>query len=92
MGLELLQGGGERDALRQELERNISELDQLIGEILLASRLDAKEADLGTVELVDLVPLCAEECAHRRPAGLCGRGAAGSGRAQTAAPRRAQFA
>jgi signal transduction histidine kinase len=64
MGLELLQGGGERDALRQELERNISELDQLIGEILLASRLDAKEADLGAVELVDLVPLCAEECAH----------------------------
>ena len=63
MGLELLQGGGERDALRQELERNISELDQLIGEILLASRLDAKEADLGAVELVDLVPLCAEECA-----------------------------
>jgi signal transduction histidine kinase len=64
MGLELLQGGGERDALRQELERNISELDQLIGEILLASRLDAKQADLGAVELVDLVPLCAEECAH----------------------------
>lgn len=64
MGLELLQGGGERDALRQELERNISELDQLIGEILLASRLDAKEADLGAMELVDLVALCAEECAH----------------------------
>lgn len=64
MGLELLQGGGERDALRQELERNISELDQLIGEILLASRLDAKAADLGAVESVDLVALCAEECAH----------------------------
>ena len=64
MGLELLQGGGERDALRQELERNISELDQLIGEILLASRLDAQQADLGAVERVDLVPLCAEECAH----------------------------
>ena len=64
MGLELLQGGGERDALRQELERNISELDQLIGEILLASRLDAKVADLGAVETLDLVALCAEECAH----------------------------
>ncbi len=64
MGLELLQGGDARDALRLELERNISELDQLIGEILLASRLDAKEADLGAVELVDLVPLCAQECAH----------------------------
>jgi len=64
MGLELLQGGGERDALRQELERNISELDQLIGEILLASRLDAKEADLGAVETVDLLSLCAQECSH----------------------------
>jgi signal transduction histidine kinase len=64
MGLELLEGGGDREALRQELERNISELDQLIGEILLASRLDAKEADLGANEVLDLVPLCAQECAH----------------------------
>ncbi len=64
MGLELLEGGGDREALREELERNISELDQLIGEILLASRLDAKEADLGAIEMLDLVPLCAQECAH----------------------------
>lgn len=64
MGLELLEGGGNREALRDELERNISELDQLIGEILLASRLDAKQADLGAVEVLDLVPLCAQECAH----------------------------
>jgi len=30
----------------------------------LASRLDAREADMGTVESVDLVGLCAEECAR----------------------------
>jgi len=36
----------------------------LIDEILLASRLDAREADVGTVETVDLVGLAAEECAR----------------------------
>ena len=40
------------------------ELDQLIDEILLSSRLEAKEADLGTVEAVDLVGIAAEECAR----------------------------
>ena len=49
---------------RQEIVRNMAELDQLIDEILLASRLDAKEADMGAVEAVDLVGLCAEECAR----------------------------
>lgn len=49
---------------RQEILRNMFELDQLIDEILLASRLDAREADMGTVEAVDLVGLCAEECAR----------------------------
>ena len=42
----------------------MGELDQLIDEILLASRLDAKEADLGTVEHVDLIGLASEECAR----------------------------
>jgi signal transduction histidine kinase len=50
--------------LRAEIQRNISELDQLIDEILLASRLDAREADMGTVELIDLVGLSAEESAR----------------------------
>ena len=63
MGLELL-GPAAGAAAQQEIARNIAELDQLIEEILLASRLDAKEADLGTVEPVDLVGLCAEECAR----------------------------
>lgn len=63
MGLELLGGQGNA-AAKDEISRNISELDQLIEEILLASRLDAKEADMGTIEAVDLVGLCAEECAR----------------------------
>jgi len=63
MGLELM-GGTSSSAFRQEIERNIAELDQLIEEILLASRLDAREADMGTIESVDLVGLAAEECAR----------------------------
>jgi signal transduction histidine kinase len=68
MGLELLEGPAVDAAshLRSRLEilRNMAELDQLIAEILLASRLDAQEADIGTEEPVDLVGLCAEECAR----------------------------
>jgi signal transduction histidine kinase len=63
MGLELM-GGTANPHFRDEISRNIAELDQLIEEILLASRLDAKEADLGTVESVDLTGLVAEECAR----------------------------
>ena len=63
MGLEFL-GADSSDVAKQEITRNIAELDQLIDEILLASRLDAQEADLGTVETVDLMGLCAEECAR----------------------------
>jgi signal transduction histidine kinase len=63
MGLELM-GSNTSPTARDEISRNIGELDQLIDEILLASRLDAKEADLGTVEAVDLVGLSAEECAR----------------------------
>ncbi len=68
MGLELLNSpAAEPSALdrhRAEITRNMAELDQLIDEILLASRLDAREADMGTIEAVDLVGLCAEECAR----------------------------
>jgi signal transduction histidine kinase len=63
MGLELM-GNNTSPTAKNEISRNIGELDQLIDEILLASRLDAKEADLGTVEAVDLVGLSAEECAR----------------------------
>jgi len=63
MGLELM---GERPSpkAREEISRNIGELDQLIDEILLASRLDASEADIGTIEAVDLTGLAAEECSQ----------------------------
>ncbi|MBX9818850.1 MAG: HAMP domain-containing protein, partial [Burkholderiaceae bacterium] len=63
MGMELM-GSSPSPGFKAEISRNISELDQLIEEILLASRLDAKEADMGTVESVDLVGLAAEECAR----------------------------
>jgi len=47
---------------KQGLERDIAELDQLIDEVLLASRLDAvSELE---VEDVDLMALAAEECAR----------------------------
>jgi len=68
MGLELMDTPTTNPAVRErtqhEILRNMAELDQLIDEILLASRLDAREADMGTVESVDLVGLCAEECAR----------------------------
>ncbi len=55
---------GASPAAREEISRSIAELDLLVDEILLASRLDAREADLGTVEPVDLIGLLAEECAR----------------------------
>jgi signal transduction histidine kinase len=63
MGLELM-SAGTSSAFKAEITRNINELDQLIEEILLASRLDTREADLGTIESVDLIGLAAEECAR----------------------------
>ncbi len=63
MGMELMDGAP-TPAQRHEILRNIGELDQLIDEILLASRLDARESDVGTVEAVDLTGLAAEECAR----------------------------
>jgi two-component system, OmpR family, sensor kinase len=63
MGLELMEPGNSA-ASQDEIRRNIGELDQLIDEILLASRLDAKESDVGTFEAVDLTGLAAEECAR----------------------------
>ncbi|MFT3778537.1 MAG: ATP-binding protein [Ottowia sp.] len=59
-----LSGTAAGASARAEISRNIAELDQLVDEILLASRLDAREADLGTVEPVDLIGLLAEECAR----------------------------
>ena len=63
MGLELMDGGA-ASAQRQEISRSIKELDQLIDEILLASRLDARQADAEPFEALDLTGLAAEECAR----------------------------
>jgi signal transduction histidine kinase len=63
MGMELM-GPSSSPSFQDEIRRNIEELDQLVDEILLASRLDAKETDVGTVEQVDFTGLVAEECAH----------------------------
>ncbi len=68
MGLELLGRDSVSAQQRSEMARNIDELDQLIDEILLASRLDLRDASdvsaLGPTEEVDLVGLAAEECAR----------------------------
>lgn len=47
-----------------EIQRNIAELDQLIDEILLASRLDLTEHRPETLEPVDVLGLAAEEAAR----------------------------
>jgi signal transduction histidine kinase len=62
LGLELLQQTGDAK-YKADVERDIAELDMLIDEILLASRLDAIRAPQ-TVEEVDLLALAAEECAR----------------------------
>lgn len=64
MGMELMSGDQPSPASRAEILRNVNELDQLVDEILLASRLDSREVDVGTEESVDLIGLSAEECAR----------------------------
>ena len=63
MGLELM-GVDPQSPQRMEISRSITELDQLIDEILLASRLDARQADAEPFETLDLTGLAAEECAR----------------------------
>ena len=66
MGLELLASGdpARQQVQRTEIARNIAELDQLIDEILLASRLDVTERAPLQLESIDLTGLAAEECAR----------------------------
>lgn len=65
MGLELLGGdAGAQAGQRAEMAQSIAELDQLIDEILLASRLEAGQTEHEPMELVDLTGLAAEECAR----------------------------
>ncbi|WP_419913670.1 sensor histidine kinase [Hoeflea sp.] len=62
LGLEMTKG--EQDPKRRRaLQQDIAELDNLIDEILLMSRLDAG-ANINLNQSVDLVALAAEECAR----------------------------
>ncbi|MGL4636488.1 MAG: ATP-binding protein [Beijerinckiaceae bacterium] len=63
MGIEALPDTATEKS-RNELNRNIRELDQLIEEILLTSRLDAQNDKPVDHEPIDLVALVAEECAQ----------------------------
>jgi signal transduction histidine kinase len=63
MGLELM-SADITSPQRIEISRSITELDQLIDEILLASRLDTKQADAEPFETLDLTGLAAEECSR----------------------------
>jgi signal transduction histidine kinase len=72
LGLELADANPDRKA---QIERDIAELDQLIDEILLLSRLDAID-ELSVREEVDLVALAAEECARFKDCRLEGKSVA----------------
>lgn len=61
MGIELLQSNA-RPEIREELTRNIAELDLLVDEILMASKLDTVREPEAR-EPIDLLALAAEECA-----------------------------
>ncbi|MEY2872908.1 MAG: hypothetical protein RLZZ373_279 [Pseudomonadota bacterium] len=64
MAVAMMEGASteQRDAMRGEIDRDIRELDGLVEEVLLASRLDA-QVDL-RVEPVDLLGLLVEEAAR----------------------------
>jgi signal transduction histidine kinase len=71
MAVELMKESADPKRKR-ELEQDIAELDALIDEILLASRLDAVK-DRETDEDVDLLALASEECARYEEAVLDGQ-------------------
>lgn len=70
LGVELLRQSPD-PAREAELARDIAELDRLIDEILLMSRLDAV-GELESQEEVDLLGLAAEECARYEDCALEG--------------------
>ena len=71
MAVELLKTRADPERKR-DLERDIAELDALIEEILLASRLEAVDT-LDVDEDVDLLALASEECARYEQAELEGQ-------------------
>lgn len=73
MALELLREGP-RQELLDRMDRDIAELDDLIGELLVASRLDAPEARIER-RPVDLLALVAEEAAGNERVRVFGQAA-----------------
>jgi signal transduction histidine kinase len=69
LGLELVEAEPARKA---ELARDIAELDHIVEEILLVSRLDATDG-LDAREDIDLAALAAEECARYEDCGVQGQ-------------------
>ena len=66
MALSLLEDtpdGAPRERLKNEIRTNIGELDALVEEVLLASRLDAQAVE-PVREAVDLIPIAAVEAAQ----------------------------
>jgi len=57
--------------MHAEIVRNLAESDQLVEEILLASRLDHVGPDAGRAARVDLLGLAAEEAARIGPGATC---------------------
>jgi signal transduction histidine kinase len=70
LGVDRLKGSAD-DSVKADVERDIAELDALIEEILLTSRLEALRG-LDTVEEVDLLALAAEEAARYEDIGVSG--------------------
>jgi signal transduction histidine kinase len=75
LGLELIEAQPERKAA---LASDIAELDQLVDEVLLVSRLDATDG-IDVREEIDLAALAAEECARYKDCGVQGQSVTVSG-------------
>ena len=69
MAVELM-GDRAPSELKARIEKEIADLDELIGELILASRIEARQA-IGREERIDLLALAAEE-ASRYDASLVG--------------------
>jgi len=54
----------QRDKLKHEINTNVAELDALVEEVLLASRLDGAQTQIDPHERVDLLALAAEEASR----------------------------
>ncbi|MGZ5234835.1 MAG: ATP-binding protein [Caldimonas sp.] len=65
MAVSMIEGasGPQRDKLKREIDRNVAELDALVEEVLLASRLDGAQDPLHR-DKVDLLAVAAEEASR----------------------------